>query len=229
MSDPSTPQSDLPEPDSTPDFSVEGSDESFAPRDTGPIVALPTRNWRIKQLIVALVALVIGILFVRDGGWFPPVGDEWSNYRKENAAYLAKIGIGDPATQPADSQHLSKVPHSDLDIFLQKLLATVCIPFGLFWAFRCFKLSSGEYRLTGNTLQVPGHPPVELEEIVAIDRRKWDRKGIAYLTYEKTGGPTGVITLDDFIFERPPTDKIFEIIERSVSSDSDDTTPPPAA
>ncbi len=218
------------EPSPTPPSPTDNQDIDFKPSaaDGGPIVALPTRNWRVKQLIVALVALVIGIMFVRDGGWFQPVGDDWANYRKENREYLAKIGIADPATQPGKvDEHVSKLPHSDVDIFLQKVLATVCIPFGIFWAFRCFRLSRGEYRLTGTTLQVPGHPAVDLEEIVAIDRRKWDRKGIAYLTYEKTGTPGGIITLDDFIFERPPTDKIFELIEKSVAGDTGESSDAP--
>ena len=98
-------------------------------------------------------------------------------------------------------------PHSESDILLQKRLAIglpiVAIGF-LIWALYN---SRGAYRLVGNTLRVPGHPPLQLAEIEEIDRHKWDRKGIAYLKYATASGRKGRLRLDDFIYEREPTDK----------------------
>jgi hypothetical protein len=71
-------------------------------------------------------------------------------------------------------------------------------------------VSRGTYRLTGDTLEVPGHPPVRLGEITEIDSSKWDRKGIAYLRYQTAGRASGRMTLDDFVYEREPTDQIYD-------------------
>jgi len=65
--------------------------------------------------------------------------------------------------------------------------------------------SRGQYRLDGDVLYVPGHPPVPLGTIGKIDKRRWDRKGIAYIHYELTGGRIGCLRLDDFVYQREPT------------------------
>ena len=75
--------------------------------------------------------------------------------------------------------------------------------------------------MAGDTLEVPGHPPVTLENIRKIDKRKWDRKGIAYLHYEIGTPPhPGVLKLDDFAYERGPTDDILERVEKGVMAGS---------
>ena len=69
--------------------------------------------------------------------------------------------------------------------------------------------------MTADTLSVPGHPPISAEHIRRIDKRKWDRKGIAYLHYEFDSKP-GTIKLDDFAYDRLPTDQMLERVERNV-------------
>ena len=58
-------------------------------------------------------------------------------------------------------------------------------------AFLCWALynSRGAYRLTGETLRVPGHPPIPLDRIEELDKDKWDKKGIAYVNYRLSGAP----------------------------------------
>ena len=52
-----------------------------------------------------------------------------------------------------------------------------------------------------------------------IDKRRWDKKGIAYLHYEIGQPPTaGVLKLDDFAYERKPTDEMLERVEKNVMS-----------
>ena len=70
-----------------------------------------------------------------------------------------------------------------------------------------------------DTLQAPGHPAINVDDIRRIDKRKWDKKGIAYLHYEIGQPPTaGVLKLDDFAYERKPTDEMLERIEKNVLS-----------
>jgi hypothetical protein len=82
---------------------------------------------------------------------------------------------------------------------------------------------------------VPGHPPIPLDKIQSVNRESWDRKGIAVMEYDlttapmrasKTSGPVsyegvtpgvrGIFKLDDFVYEREPTDVIFKAIEDSL-------------
>jgi len=42
---------------------------------------------------------------------------------------------------------------------------------------------------------------------------RYRKKGIAYIQYETANGTTGQIRLDDFIYERVPTDEIFNRID----------------
>ena len=85
--------------------------------------------------------------------------------------------------------------------------------------------SRGSYRLANNILQAPGHPPVPLEAIRSIDKTDWDRKGIAHVNYELANGAKGTVTLDDFIYDRPPTDEIFRRIEVYTGTAETDGTP----
>jgi hypothetical protein len=79
--------------------------------------------------------------------------------------------------------------------------------------------SRGKYRLEDGIVYAPGHPPVPLENIQAVDRELWDRKGIAYVDYDLGAGKAGQFKLDDFIYEREPVDQIFAAIEATVLKD----------
>ena len=102
--------------------------------------------------------------------------------------------------------------YDDLALNLQKLLA-FSLPVAavglLVWMLYN---SRGEYRFDGKTLSIPGHPPIDVESISAVDRKLWDRKGIAFIEYAGPDGSVGRARLDDFIYERGPTDAIYKQI-----------------
>ena len=190
--------------DETP---VPSSDELIAPPDTG---------YRWKHLIVAVV--LIGV-----GGWF--AYDGWIKWPNQNRR-IEQIQRDKDAAQDANDQakvdELAKQlaslkKHTDTDILIQKLLAFTLPAFGLFWGIWTLRETRGFYRMTGDTLEVPGHPPITYDNIRKIDKRKWDRKGIAFLHYELGNPPRpGVLKLDDFAYERGPTDQMLERIEKSL-------------
>ena len=86
------------------------------------------------------------------------------------------------------------------------MLGLVVLGWALYYA-------RGIYRLQDNQLSVPGHPPIPLDAIRSIDRTDWDRKGIAWINYQLPNGITRSACLDDFIYQRKPTDDIFKQIE----------------
>lgn len=68
------------------------------------------------------------------------------------------------------------------------------------------------YRVSADTLYVPGHPPIAISEITEIDNTLWERKGIAHVKYMTAAGKSGTFKLDDFVYERKPIDAIYDRI-----------------
>jgi hypothetical protein len=183
-----------------------------APVDSGPvIVARPDFWYRAKRYVMVLALLGVGPWFGYDG---------WKGWPERNQQIAQRQKQLEHAQQVRDEKQIDELnhdpltheePHSDLALEIQKVLA-FALPIGgilfLIWTLRA---SRGTYRLTGDTLDVPGHPPVRLSEITEIDSSKWDRKGIAYLRYRTASGASGKLTLDDFIYEREPTDQIYDL------------------
>ena len=180
------------------------------------LVAQPDAGYRWKHLIVAVAMIAFGAWFAYDG---------WIKWPAENARIRqvqqekdAAAAAGETARVEALAKELQELNHhTEMDLAIQKVLAIALPAFGLFWGAWTLRDTRGVYRMSGNTLFVPGHPPVAVDDIRRIDKRKWDKKGIAFLHYEVGQPPTaGVLKLDDFAYERKPTDEMLERIEKNV-------------
>jgi hypothetical protein len=176
------------------------------------VVARAGSYYRNTRYLMALMCVGGAIWFGLDG---------WKNWPESNrklheahANLLAAQEAHDTDKIRTYSEEEKQYKqHSDHDIWLQKVLACALPPVGvLLLAWSLYK-SRGQYRLAGTTLSVPGHPEIRLDDITKIDKQKWDRKGIVYLHYTTEQGRSGVITLDDFLYDRPPTDEIFKRVE----------------
>ena len=162
-----------------------------------PIVARAATYYRVTRYIFSLVLLVMGAWFAYDG---------YVNWPRQNEQHLRHVR--DPVTYPDDA------PSRDsASIALQKFLGVTLPVAGIGLLAWTLYSSRGAYRLAGDVLRVPGHPDVPLSGITQIDKSKWDRKGIAKLDYELPTGQKGRLTLDDFVYDRPPTDTIVKRIE----------------
>lgn len=168
---------------------------------TGGDVVAPPSSWeRKKFLLISLIVLGWGWWSLYDGFVKWPA----DNQRVIDEARAA----GKPIPE--------RLEHNDLGIFLNKLIGITFQPLGLLLLWYTFYRSRGEYRLSGETLQVPGHPPVPFDAIRAIDWKKWKRKGIAYIEYEVAGKP-GRLKLDDYVYEQDPTDEIYKRVLNAVA------------
>jgi hypothetical protein len=201
-------------------------DTSIANAPSDELIAEPETGYRWKHLITAALLFAGGCWFAYDG---------WVKWPAENAR-IVKIQADKTAAQATNrapdvealAAELSKLSHhTDADLLIQKLLAVVLPLFGLFWGIWTLKDTRGVYRLIGDTLEVPWHPPISIGTIRRIDKRKWDRKGIAYIHYELGQPPVaGICKLDDFAYDRTATDEILERIEKSVLGGPVVTTTP---
>ena len=172
--------------------------ETAAPATAGePIIAYAGTYYRVTRYI-------FGGLLVAMGAWF--AYDGFVTYPRNNE--LHRLHVLDPVRHPKDYP-----THNASSIRLQKILGAALPAVGLGLLAWTLYSSRGEYRLGGDVLSVPGHPDVPLDQITQIDKSKWDRKGIAYLNYTLPTGQSGRLTLDDFVYDRPPTDRILETIE----------------
>jgi hypothetical protein len=168
-----------------------------SPNGGEPIVARGATYYRVTRYIFCAVMLAMGAWFGYDG---------FVTYPRQNELHL--LHARDPVTYPQDYAF-----HNGASIQLQKILAAVLPVAGIGLLAWTLHNSRGAYRLSGDVLSVPGHPDVPLAGITQIDKSKWDRKGIAKLDYELAAGQKGTLTLDDFVYDRPPTDRILEEIE----------------
>lgn len=176
------------------------------------IVARPSLEYRLKRYLI--VVMLVGM-----GAWFGY--DGFVNWPRENARIdqlkkdieAARKANNESKVSALDAELGNLKHHSDLDIFWQRALLFSLPPAGLLVLVWALYNSRGKYRLNDEILTVPGHPPVPLDTIRSIDKTDWDRKGIAYIHYELPNGAKGAARLDDFVYERTPTDDIFKRIE----------------
>ncbi|HEX8324505.1 MAG TPA: hypothetical protein VF595_11410 [Tepidisphaeraceae bacterium] len=180
-----------------------------------PIVARAGRYYRNARLVMVLGLLIMGGYFAYDG---------YKGYPARNAE-IARIGQELNAT-PKDSprwieleqqQRKLGAPKSDTDIGLQKVLGYALPVVALAYLAYFLNKSRGEIRLENDVLTAPGHPPVPLSAVTAVDTRLWKKKGIATLQYA-VEGKRGSIVLDDFVYQQTPIDAMYDRVVAQTSS-----------
>lgn len=175
------------------------TDNLSSPPDTAPvpqadIVAGAGRYFRNTRYLMTVLLLGFGIWCIRDGFF------EW------------------PRQIAAAQERREKEPHSRMDVLINQFLGIVLPPAGLFMLGWTLYRSRGVVRFSKDTLHVPGHPPVPLSAITGVDDKLWERKGIAFVSYQLPTGLRGTLRLDDFIYDRPPIDQIYERIQQSLGT-----------
>jgi len=182
------------------------------------IVAGPDAGYRWKHLLMAVLVIAGGLWFAYDGWVRWPAENTRADKVQKDKDAAEQERVVDKEKVEKLSRELSELKrHTELDLLFQKVLAFTLPTFGLIWGIWTLKDTRGQYRMAGNTLTAPGHPPITYENIRRIDKRKWDRKGVAFIHYEHGNPPTpAVMKLDDFAYERRATDAILQRIEQNV-------------
>jgi hypothetical protein len=195
-----------------PAASADASPAKRDDADGGEIIARAAREFRLKRYAMVVLLVGAGLYFAYDG---------YQGYPSHNRRVADVQRRLDEAEQAKDEAaastlrvELSKMrePHSDSDIRLQRQLGWALPPLGLALLARSLYQSRGRYRLAGQTLEVPGHPPVAMSQITRLDDSQWDRKRVAKVEYDLGNGRTGRLKLDDWIYQQEPTVQIFERI-----------------
>src|SRR6478609_1173176 len=121
---------------------------------SGELIAEPDPGYRWKHLIMAALLIAGGMWFAYDG---------WVRWPAQNvqAAEIErrKATETDPTQIELLSRELGQISkHTPLDIMIQKVLALGLPAIGIFWAAWTLRDTRGVYRMTGDHLEVPGHP-----------------------------------------------------------------------
>ncbi len=183
---------------------------------SGDIVARGGRYYRNARFIIVAMFMGWGIWCAHDGFYKYPRENE---QQKQKFFDRAAKELGRDLTAEEKQKNLegNKLPHTDLDITLNRVLAFVLPPASLLVLAWTLYNSRGEIRLSGETLSIPGHPPIALSAIQKIDKTRWDKKGIALLEYELPGGGFASAKIDDFVYAQDPTDAIVDRVEAYVA------------
>lgn len=168
-------------------------------------------EWRRRMLILFLMFFGIGAWFLLDGYV------NWPGEAKRYEAFaeirkgLVEVGEEEDEVSPEvklawqryaeEEGYSTKVPkeRTDSAIGEQRVigwcLMVFAIGFGI-WIIWNHRLS---VRAEGETVIGASGQRVELDSIIATDRKKWKKKGIAYAIYEENGKRKR-LTLDDHKF-----------------------------
>jgi hypothetical protein len=176
------------------------------------IVARAATYYRMTRYLIVAMLLGWGVWSIYDGFYKWPRDNRRYDEIASKMAEAQKAGRGDEQSKlAAELKNYKK--HTDLDVNLNRLFGIVFPPLGIAMLAWSLYNSRGEIRLTtGDVLHAPGHPPVPLDNLSELERKLWDRKGIAFVKYEVPGSPPAQIRLDDFVYERKPIDAIYDRI-----------------
>jgi hypothetical protein len=177
--------------------------------------------YRNTRYIMAALTVVMGFWFGYDGFV------RWPAENVQIRNIKAALPSQDEATQERMAAQLKEhSEHSNMDILLQRVLFFSLPPLGILLLLWALYNSRGEYRLADDTVYLPGHPPIPLTAIRELDQTAWDRKGIARVSYELPDARTGTAKLDDFVYDRDPTDKIYDQIKSHLQPPAPTPTEP---
>jgi hypothetical protein len=173
-----------------------------------------SKEWRKRMLFMFFMIFGIAAWFLSDGYYFWPNEDQrYGEYTaiKDELIEAGKAEAEDeeesPALQIAWQRHAreqgykSKVPkeRTDAAIREQRVIGWVMMAGSLAFLGWIAWNHTRSVRAEGETIIGASGERVELDSIVATDRKKWKNKGIAYAIYE-ANGKTKRLCLDDHKF-----------------------------
>jgi hypothetical protein len=123
------------------------------------------------------------------------------------------------------------VPRTEFEIAGQFFMLAIAGSAGLLVLIHVLRCRGRWIEMDETGLRTSRGQTVAFDQITAINKKKWDKKGIAKIQYQQNGHDS-VLTLDDFIYERPTTDDMLRQVEDHVGHDkiiNGKPEPPPKA
>lgn len=191
----------------------------------------------IRYLVLGLAGLGFGLWHAYDGIWgFPNQRERALKYQEfsKEAEQAAADGTGsgdfaDRWVDYAQSQgwpvENPGEPQTQVNIYYNYFVAIVCIPLGAYLLF-CVNRARGRWiEGDGQTIRASWGPEVPLGQVTGLNKRQWQKKGIAKVLYNDNGR-TKRFVLDDFKFKREPTGQILRQVEARLTEEQITGGPP---
>lgn len=109
-------------------------------------------------------------------------------------------------------------PKTEAEIWTQIILAGVLLPPGLFFLIRFLAARKRWIEADETGLRASWGQQLGYDQIVALNKRQWARKGIAKVVYEQEGRKRRFL-LDDWKYEADPTEEILREVEARIEPD----------
>jgi hypothetical protein len=193
-----------------------------------------------KFLIMGLVAIGFAIWSLRDGLVAYPAQREqgFADFKTEDTKYFSDadrkaLSLGEfEAT--ADEQQRTKwsryvvardIP-AEANIITQFVMAAIAAPVGL-WLISMPLRARGRWIEIGDAgVTSSWGQNFRFDQVELVNKRKWRNKGIAKVTYRDDNNRKRVFVVDDYKFERYPTDAILYELEQRIDPERIANGPP---
>jgi hypothetical protein len=159
-----------------------------------------SKTWKKRQGFIALFLVAVSLWFFYDGAIHYPK----LNVRYDRFKELEREGRDrewpEIAAQNGWPRKVPEKRHTDVDLAGQFTFGGICLAGGLAAAAWFFLSARQRLFADEESIHSIDGRVVRFDQITAIDRRKWESKGIAYAIYSD-GGTSKRLTLDDYKFE----------------------------
>ncbi|MFA5189683.1 MAG: hypothetical protein WC740_03100 [Verrucomicrobiia bacterium] len=163
------------------------------------VVTTISREWRNRMLMQMAFCVGFGLWFFYDGSITYP------KHNERIAQHQAAVARGETAKWSAFAAKNGwpgqdhPAPYSSAELKTQFVLGAICVAAGsmtIVWLIigRRKQMSSD-----GQTVCGVGGERVPLDTFISVDKRKWERKSIAYAFYMQDGQRRR-LTIDDYKF-----------------------------
>ncbi len=106
-------------------------------------------------------------------------------------------------------------------IKFQYFIAAVCLIGGGYFSWLYYRTLTSWIEANPSELKTSWGKELRFDQILRIDKRKWENKGLAKIVFKKQADDEmeRTFVLDDLKYDRRNTDKILELIEDSLQDD----------
>jgi hypothetical protein len=109
----------------------------------------------------------------------------------------------------------TKKPKDDLDILKQYVMAGCLVVPGLLYVFLFFRSWKRWIELNETGLRTSWGQTLTFDQIVALDKKKWKKKGIAVIRYQRDGRSRR-LALDDWKYDAKTTKEVLIEVESRI-------------
>ncbi len=139
--------------------------------------------------------------------------DRSSNQKSWNQTWIA--AAKENGWPPDHPEKTAKEINDDIgkQYFMMILCGIIGVPCLIKWYRARGTWIEGDHEVIRNSRG----QELQIENIVSIDKSKWQEKGIAKIKYRTANGSAKTFVMDDFKYQREPMAKIMEIAERRLA------------